>query len=147
MSQCTFEPKKISSTKKCNPNLEKNWVERLSKSPKSPKNEGLKKVDRIKYEDLIECTHNPKIGKAPLYLQRNVSEIPKQYYEAVSRIQKVNEEKLKKAAEEQKIISERSNRIQKLKRMKSNPPSLLSREPCAKREIVVFVDATVFPGK
>jgi len=140
-----------------NDDREKAMVERLS-TAREPK--FTVDIDKIKNREFEECTYHPKITNIPKSIYKttssgfneNLSEPakkPKNYDQYVTRIRKINKEKQDRQDAEERKILESGDRLARLRKMKPNPPSCLTRAKSAprKRPIMLYVDVTLSHGK
>eukprot|EP01022_Parablepharisma_sp_SALTPOND_P023287 TRINITY_DN4887_c0_g1_i1.p1 TRINITY_DN4887_c0_g1~~TRINITY_DN4887_c0_g1_i1.p1 ORF type:complete len:611 (+),score=54.01 TRINITY_DN4887_c0_g1_i1:3518-5350(+) len=131
-----------SSATEWNPEIEYEMVSRLSQH----KDPNYKiDVDMVRLKEFEECTYHPRIGIKPYFKE---VQKPKLYYETVSRLQKVALEREAKREREENRYLETDNRLQKLKQMPVNPPSFLERDDKnKKRNVLIYVDIKIKPGK
>jgi len=113
---------------------EQRMINRLS-TKKSPK--FTLDIEALKSKEFDECTYHPEIHGIPKKIY-STKEYPKNYKEAVDRIKRVNEEKLRKREAESNEFKEVEVRLQKLRKMKMNPPKCLTRSRTAPKKHTLF---------
>ena len=103
-------------------------------------------VKEVQERGLEECSYHPTITKMPKFKPK---QMPKSYTDAISRMKKSADERKTKREEEEKIITEVGLRLERLRKLKPNPPSFLSRssESKKKRDVLIYIDVSVSAGK
>jgi len=103
-------------------------------------------VDKIKRKEIEECTYKPQINKMPINQPKT-----KQLLEVLENIHEIEEQKRKEREQKEldKLkLEEKSKKYQILRTKPPNPPSFLNRQDsCTKRNILLYVDITIKPGK
>ncbi len=103
-------------------------------------------VEEVRTREEEECSHKPHI--TPLPRPSGPREPPKCFDDAVARIQKAAVERRSRREAEEGLMRDAGARLAKLRRMKSNPPSFLNRtEMPRKKEVQLYVDVAVMPGR
>lgn len=97
---------------------------------------------------MAECTFKPQINSLIPQKKNNTqtSQIPKGYYEQISRMRKIAEEKKQKEEKEFKRVT--GENYDKIKLMNTKPPSFLDQEgKKKKRRLLMYVDVNITPTK
>ena len=122
---------------------EKSLTERLSKT-RSVKFKI--DVEDLKVKEIEECSHRPEICPLPSFLKVKPELPPKSFNSTVSRIRKKRIEDNKIKEDDKNYLAKSGERLEKVRRRKFEPPSLLNR-PKKTKKVALNIDITVYPGK
>ena len=128
LNQCSFAPKILNHQyEPKNYNREKS----LDKKPS---------IQSHIEKELEECTFKPKISSEPI---KSVPEKPRGFDEFINKSRQIIQDKLEQKEKEKLSCGEN---YEKLKLLKSNPPSFLDRQK-ESRSVLIYIDVNVALGK